>query len=551
MKKCIFITLVFVGCCLNVLYSQVQQTMGLMQYDSGAVEDGYVLFAPIQWKTTHLIDKCGREVHSWPSVRRPGLAVHLMEDGTLLRTEFLTDGNFLAGGKGGIIEKIDWNGNVTWSYRISDSSQCQHHDAIALPNGNILTIAWEKKTVAETVLAGCDTSLYVPAVWGEKIIELQPVGFDSAVVVWEWHTWDHLNQDFDSTKQNYVPVANNPRLFNLNFRQNINGDLLHLNALDYHPVFDQILVSNHNFGEIFIIDHSTTTAEAASHSGGKYNKGGDILYRWGNPAAYKHGSANDRILGYQHNAHWIIGGPDSGKIMVFNNVHPLALYNYSSVEIIDPPVDSFGVYDPALPYLPDSSYWTYTDSFPSDFYAPIISGAQQLPNGNVLICDGTEGRFFEIDSFKNKVWEYINPVMPGGPGYQGDLVSTNEVFRSPYYPATFSGFANRVLTPGFPVELDPIPYSCMSQLITTSGNEWDNENDISVYPNPVLDVLTVDIMEKKKLKIELINPLGQIMLSTDKKTLDMSAIADGMYLLKIEVENENGVIKRVVKNKGK
>ena len=28
--------------------------------------------------------------------------------------------------------------------------------------------------------------------WPDKIIELQPIGIDSANVIWEWYFWDHL-----------------------------------------------------------------------------------------------------------------------------------------------------------------------------------------------------------------------------------------------------------------------------------------------------------------------------------------------------------------------
>src|SRR5207237_3318095 len=113
------------------------------------------------------------------------------------------------------------------------------------------------------------------------------------------------------------------------------GNWTHINAVAYHPEFDQIMVSVHGFSEFWILDHGTTTAEAAGHKGGKYGKGGDLLYRWGNPQAYRAGKAADQQLFGQHNAHWIpkgLGG--AGHVLVFNNGLGRKDGSYSSVDEI-------------------------------------------------------------------------------------------------------------------------------------------------------------------------------------------------------------------------
>lgn len=525
-------------------------TIGLIQHDPGSFDDGYVLFTPMPSRKTCLIDKCGKEIHSWTSTYRPGLSVYLMPDGNLLRTGWVQDSLFTSGGSGGMIEKLDWNSNVLWNYKISDgSTQCQHHDVMPLPNGNVLAIVWELKTRAEAIAAGRDTALLGTSVWSDKIVELQPVGTDSAIIVWEWHIWDHLVQDYDSTKPNFLSISANPQLININYRAGTYPDWVHCNGLDYNPVFDQVMITNHNFGEIWIIDHSTTTAEAASHNGGRYNKGGDILYRWGNPPAYNLGSITDIKLDGPHNGHWIKdGAPDAGKIMIFNNMVPYTSFNYSSVEIISPPVDSFGNYSSQLPYLPSASFWTYADTIPGNFYASNVSSAQQLPNGNVLICDGPHGKFFEVDSMKNKVWEYINPMKANGPNTQGNLPGPNSVFRCGFYPKDFSGFASHTLIPGQPIELNPYAYNCTLNVVSVNEPEEEEiDNRLAVYPNPVSDMLHIVLNEKAAFKIELIDLLGQTILTADELAIDVSAIPDGLYLLKV-IFKDKEITQKIIKN---
>lgn len=267
--------------------------------------DGYVLFSPINSTITYLIDKCGYSIHTWTSTHRPGQSVYFLSDGTLLRPGNMGNTVFNAGGNGGVVEQFAWNSTLLWSYSISSAVECQHHDVKKLPNGNILAIVWELKTVSEATLAGRNPSLLGNSLWSEKIVELQPVGSSSANIVWEWQVWDHLIQEYDSTKSNYGIVSQHPELLNLNYYTGSATaiDWLHINSIDYNAALDQIIVSSHSFNEVWIIDHSTSILEASSHSGGLSGRGGDLLYRWGNPIAYNRGTNVNRILYGQHNAH--------------------------------------------------------------------------------------------------------------------------------------------------------------------------------------------------------------------------------------------------------
>ncbi len=216
-------------------------------------------------------------------------------------------------------------------------------------------------------------------------------------------------------------------------RLNRSADWTHFNAVAFNPELDQIVVSVHAFSEFWVIDHSTTTADAASHKGGRSGKGGDLLYRWGNPRAYRNGSKMEQRLFNQHNAHWIPPGlAGEGHMLVFNNGSGRPGGDSSSVDEIVLPVDSQGQYtrNRRGPYGPAQAVWTYSAPKKSDFYSFFISGAQRLPNGNTLICSGFNGTVFEVTPDKEVVWKYANPVMgnPGGPGGPGSPAGGVDLF---------------------------------------------------------------------------------------------------------------------------
>ncbi len=475
--------------CMACLQAQAQ-TVGLF-YNLPGAESGYVLFAPGQSDTTYLIDKCGKKIHQWASSLHPGLTVNLEEDGTLLRCNNVNNGQFPAGGSGGNIEKLGWDSELLWSYDIADINQCQHHDAIQLPNGNIMAIVWESHTKTDAQANGRVTM--GSKMWSEKIIEIQPVGTDSGVIVWQWRAWDHLVQDADSLKPNYGVVADHPELLNINMGElNVStADWLHFNSLDYNVALDQVMVSSHEVCEVYIIDHSTTMEEAASQSGGNSGRGGDLLYRWGNPQNYGRGTAADQKFFEQHNLRWISA---DGQVMVFNNGVGRPGNDYSTVETFTLPamIDNNYPIEPDSAFKPTAQDWIYTANPPLSLFSIVQGGAQRLPNGNTLICSGTEGEFTEIDAAGTLLWKYVNPVDKTHILSQGETPFLNDCFRAMYYPSYYPGLAGKILTPGAPIEVNPDTYDC-DHFPTAVVTAEVMQDEISVYPDPFINTFSIHL----------------------------------------------------------
>jgi len=390
-------------------------TVGLLQYDSGAY-DGYTLFAPLTDSTTYLIDMYGRVVHSWPGHYYTAPSFYLLENGNVLRCAKVIGGG---SGKGGAVEEVTWDGTQVWFFEHHGSNYRAHHDLEPMPNGNVLMVASETKTQAEILDAGRDSAFAGNrGLSVDYIIEVKPIGPDSAEIVWKWDLWDHFIQDYDSTKDNYGVVEEHPELADLNYVPSKINDQIHCNAVDYNPELDQIIISAARYHEIWIIDHSTTTEEAAGHTGGNCGMGGDILWRWGNPLAYRAGDSSDQKLYFQHDPRWIEPGLlGEGNILVFNNGQERPDGDYSSVNEIVPPVDGNGCYpqpSPGTPHGPAEPVWTYIGDPLTDFYSHNISGAHRLPNGNTMICSGANGTFFEVTYEKEMVWKDL-----GSSSWQG------------------------------------------------------------------------------------------------------------------------------------
>ncbi len=438
---------------VKIKISVEQNTIGLIQNLPGAFE-GYTLFAPGTNPGAYLFDMDGNLVHSWESEYIVGSSCYLLENGNLLYSCRGTG----PGAIGGRIEEIDWDGNLVWEYDFPAGEYRFHHDIERLPNGNTLFIAFEYKEDQETLDAGRDPEILPTRDFRpDSIIEIKPYGATGGNIVWEWHAWDHMSSEFGGTA-NGQPVSTDitdPGKLNINFPDNDSDDWLHVNAVDYNPGFDQIVLSSRHFSELWIIDHSTADY-LNPQSGIEAARGpaGDILYRWGNPQSYGAGDESDQKYFGPHDIQWIESGLNGeGNILAFNNGR-FRDTDYSSIDEIVTPVDEFGNYEliPGESYGPDEQSWIYTTEIPEDFFSGALSGTQRLPNGNTLICEGNPGRFFEVTPDEEIVWEYINPVTSDGPQKQGTIVAS-KVFRCYRYSADHPALAGRDLTPGDPIEL--------------------------------------------------------------------------------------------------
>tara|TARA_R110002126_G_scaffold64513_13_gene165238 strand:- start:30250 stop:31815 length:1566 start_codon:yes stop_codon:yes gene_type:complete len=418
---------------------------------------GYTLITPLLSTKVHLLDLEGNPVHTWNCDEPPGNSVYLMPDGNLLRAARpKTNTVFRGGGEGGRIQKIAWDGEVLWDYLLSDDTVLHHHDFEPLPNGNLLLIAWEARTRDEAIAAGRHAENVGPAgVWPDHLLEIRPVGKNGAEIVWEWHVWDHLIQDLNPHLPNYGKPSEHPGRVDVNFashkieteetagdknrrkqeeahlkgigymggdddhapdepkaepaKRDVRGaDWMHTNGIDYDAEHDLIVISVRRFDEVWLIDHSTTTEEARGSTGGRQGRGGDLVWRWGNPEASGRGESNDQRLYKQHDPTFVRTEGRFG-VLVFNNGNGRPKGNRSSADEIAIPMTDAGLVaalGPDEAMVPTDVTWSHM--MKRRMYSHFISGAQRLPNGNTLICSGENGRLVEVTMDGQIAWYYQN-----------------------------------------------------------------------------------------------------------------------------------------------
>ncbi len=539
--RCWHLLLLIIGqlCSATSLPSQ---TIGVLHHSNISTE-GYILFSPVASHSTYLIDKCGRLVNTWTSDRTPGQSAYLTREGLLYRAGKVS-GAFFSGGVGGSVQAFDWGGDITWDFTYATDAHQQHHDFTIMDNGHILLLAWEFMSHDTAVALGRDPStISSRGLWPEQIVEIKPLGPSGGEVVWQWCSRDHLIQDRDSSLSNFGVVSEHPELIDINFHRETDTDLaladwMHANSIDYNGELDQILLSLRKFNEIWIIDHSTTTEEAASHEGGRQGKGGDLLYRWGNPAAYQRGDTTDQKLFGQHDAHWAAEGEgiSRSQILLYNNGFERPGEEYSSIDLLDTEVDSLGSYP--IPEIGEigaqALRWQRSGQDQPAFGSARMSSVQRLEKDRLIICDGDGGRLMEISAEGELLWEFVCPIYGNVVGIQGTRPSQNQLFHAAFYPISYLDEANIEINIGDPIveagTFEPCQLTVASQVALPSH---------ITYTNPVSSQLHVFNPSGLDLQISLHDPLGGQVIDGWRSALrtvilPRPDLVAGLYFIRIE-----------------
>jgi hypothetical protein len=546
-------------------------------WDSTKAYNGYTLWAGSG--KTYLIDMEGYVIKQWNMGTNP----RLLDDGRLLDASKSDPSGFTG------FQEMDWNGNIVWSYTEKRSNYFPHHDWTRIFNKKLnayttLYIANKNISRDSCLAAGANPANgSYTNVQMDAIVEIDSLGN----IVWEWWFFDHIIQDFDAAKPNYVgtgkTVANYPNKININMTGNpLKNDWLHCNSIDYNDSLGQIVVNSVQ-GEFYIIDHDNTflTGNPAGSIALAATSAGDFQYRFGDPARHSQGtspttsSTGNKQIGGSHDVHWVKPGlPGAGNIQIFNNgeylmervsqsyifeVNPY--YNSSKVNTgayVNPP--TAGYYTWIYPskdamkankLISNQVVWIYASKNDQNFYSTIGGSEQRLPNGNTLICSDTQGHLFEVTAGDTTVvWEYISPVTKDGikQVITDQYPMYNSVFRCLRYSADHPAFKGRTLTKVRTITGKTPQYFTPTGLLAgTSESEVEVPTESSLnqnYPNPFnpATTLSFELSILSHVDLRVFDLLGRevaVLVNEEKPagahtvTWDAANMPSGIYLYKL------------------
>jgi hypothetical protein len=383
----------------------------------------YVLFDGRDGKS-HLIDMNGKEVRSWNYSGFPSMMIdpELIggKRGHIFVQKDTLGGQGPALNRNTTVAELDWDGNVVWEWgeHAPGGAANQNHDIARLANGNTLMISRIVHSIP---------GFSAPHTADQCIYEVTPAG----EIVWKWISSEHLDE-MGFSEESLAMIRRGFSISNGRWGFLVINDMKPLGPNRWFDGGD-----NRFRPENIMIDSREGNFTAIIE-----RKTGKIVWRMGpdypdtgkssHPRMFNHQVPRpvDQIAG-QHDAHIIPEGlPGAGHVLVFDNqgsagFPPAYLGEYFGSRIleIDPLtkeiVWQYNAEDSGQPL------WTFFSSF--------ISSARRLANGNTLICEGMNGRIFQITPQGEIVWEYVNPYF--GMMALGDKeVRTNLVYRAQPIP---------------------------------------------------------------------------------------------------------------------
>jgi hypothetical protein len=320
--------------------------------------EGYTLFSQTQQNPSdaprpiYLIDMEGRIVHTWHALTTVQSYMHLLPDGNMIYPTH--DRSDVAKGPFGLYE-LDPASNVVWSLRCRTD-----HDFQVLENGS--------------VLVHMITENFRPALGPE--MKRQPYMVEvtrEKELVWEWRGEEHLDE-----LKALLPAEGWKHVMDRAHGQ-FAFDWAHNNTLQVIPpnaTFEKEQAAGRaprfRPGNIVFSYRSCDVIGVIERPSGR------IVWAWG----------PGEIDG-QHKPHVLA----NGNVLIFDNG---TLRKYSRVIELNP--------------LSGKVEWEYTAQPRESFFSGFISGAQRLPNGNTLICEGGKSRLFEVTPEGEVVWDFVDPA---------------------------------------------------------------------------------------------------------------------------------------------
>lgn len=339
------------------------------------ITPGYILI-PAQsmmgggTKTSTLVDVKGATVKTFNVT---GYNSYLLPNGNIVGQT--GTGSAAAMGFGSLVEQAAGNSTALQTWTASGGSF--HHAHWIMPNGNWLG-TYTVKISPKTALASAGYTGSLTSIWDEWIQEWNP---KTKTIVWQWKASDH------------TAGTNHPRKFNNNSFKS--QDPIHVNSVVYDSARDLIVMSSHYLNEVLVIDHSTTTAEAATSKGGRYGKGGDLLFRWGSSKNY--GGSGAAMSDVVHGGGVIQAGlPGAGNFCLFGNsdntVKQSRWYEIKAQES-----DTGWVIGSNGEFVAELVFDYYNSAYQSTGH---YGYGQRLANGNTLITYSGSAKLVEIDAKK-------------------------------------------------------------------------------------------------------------------------------------------------------